>query len=135
MLTVRMLYRPFHLKKSYKDINEDEILCGLYDYRTGTVEMAVSRLINEAVLSHMHLYIDSTIMQVLALNEYLSALFMTNLESLIFNYLIHKLEYKQIEEVDEKIVSHIEALAQSVDMKTDLETLLVKLEKICKDIE
>lgn len=130
MLKIRRLYRPFHLSQSYEDINEEKILSGLYAYQKGTIEMIVSRLINEAVLSHMHLCIDSTIMQMLALNEHLSKLFMTNLEPLIFNYLIHELEFKGIKEIDEKQEKQIEELAKVSHMKTELESLLDQLEGI-----
>lgn len=135
MLKVGMLYRPFYLKKSYEDINEEKILSSLYAYKTGTVEMVISRLINEAVLNHMNLCIDSTIMQMLALNEYLSRLFITNFEPLIFNYFIHYLEYKQVEEIEEKVAWKIEELAKTVDMKTELSAIILKLEEICIALE
>lgn len=130
MLNVRKLYRPFHLKKSYRDIQEEKILTSLYPYKTGTLEMAISRIINEAVMGHMNLNIDSTIMQMLSLNEYLSELFMTNLKTLVFNYLIYHMEYRGIEEIEEVRLDHIEALANQVEMKTDLLELGIKLEAL-----
>lgn len=67
MLKVNMLYRPFHVKKTYKDISEDKILSVLYMYKSESLEVIISRIINQAVLGHMNLCIDSTIMQMLAL--------------------------------------------------------------------
>ena len=135
MLKVKKLYRPFQLSKSYEDINEEQILSSLYAYQAGTIEMVISRIINDAVLNHMHLCIDSTIMQILALNEYLSELFMMNLESLMFNYLIYALEYQGVEEIEEETVTKVMALAQSVTMKTELHHLLNQLEQLIKEIE
>lgn len=132
MLKLRSLYRSFYLKKSYGDIDEEKILSSLYTYKTGTIEEVMSRLINEAVLKHMDLTIDSTIMQLVALNQYLSRLFLDNLELLIFNYFMAYLEDKKIEEINETIVSELEHLAKSVDMKISLEELILELERICK---
>lgn len=135
MLKVRKLYRPFQLRRRYEDIDEEHILSQLYAYQAGTVETIISRMINEAVLNHMHLCIDSTIMQILALNDYLSELFMMNLVPLMFNYLIYTLEYQGIEEIEEETVTKVMALAQSVTMKTELHHLLDQLEQLIKEIE
>ncbi|MBP3888534.1 MAG: hypothetical protein J6F30_12985 [Cellulosilyticum sp.] len=132
MQKISTLYRPFHLKKSYKDINEEQILSSLYTYKNGTVEEVVSRLINEAVLQHMHLYIDSTITQVVALNEYLCSLFMNNLETLMLNYFLYYLETMPMEEIDEETITKLEQLAQSVEMTAPLEELTLKIDELCK---
>lgn len=132
MLKVKMLYRPFHLKKSYEDINEEKILSKVYLYQKGTLEEAISWIINEAVLNHMNLNIDSTIMQMHALNEHLSQLFMMNLDILIFNYLIYNIEYRKIEEVEEEVFDKIQDIASKVSMKTDLEELNLKLDVLCQ---
>lgn len=132
MRKLKSLYHPFHLKKNYKDINEEEILSSLYVYRIGTIEEVVARLINETVLRYMNIYMDSTIMQLVALNEYLCGLFLENLEPLIFNYMLAYLEECKIETIDEETVSSLENLAQSTTIKTSLEDLILLLEKQCK---
>lgn len=135
MPRLRYLYRPLHLRKNYKEINEEEILCKLYDCRVGTLKLVISKLINEAILSHMNLDINSTITQMLELNNYLTSLFIINLYPLIFNYLLQELEDKQIEEIDEDILRRIEELARSADMETELNLLLVTLEEIVNQLE
>lgn len=132
MQKISTLYRPLHLKKNYKDINEEQILSNLYTYKNGAIEKVVSRLINEAVLQHMHLYIDSTITQVVALNEYLCSLFMNNLETLMLNYFLYYLETMQMEEIDEETITQLEQLAQSVEMTALLEDLILELDELCK---
>ena len=132
MQKISTLYRPLHLKKNYKDINEEQILSNLYTYKNGAIEKVVSRLINEAVLQHMHLYIDSTITQVVALNEYLCSLFMNNLETLMLNYFLYYLETMQMEEIDEETITQLEQLAQSVEMTAPLEDLILELDELCK---
>lgn len=131
MKETQLLYKQFHTRDKYKDINEMKILTGIYEESVDSLEVVVSRLINEAVLSHMNLSLDSTIMQMLALNDYLSSLFIRNFETLIYNYLIHHLEEKGIEEIDDTAEEKIGELVKSVDMKTNLEELLTTLEKIC----
>lgn len=134
MLKVNMLYRPFHMKKTYKDIREEKILSELYTYKSESLEVIISRIINEAVLGHMNLYIDSTIMQMLALNDYLTHLFMSNLEVLIFNYAINYLVDNGVEEIDEKTQEKLEILSKQVDMKTDFAELNIKLKQLYKNI-
>lgn len=134
MLKVNMLYRPFRMKKTYKDIREDKILSALYMYKSERLEVIISRIINQAVLGHMNLCIDSTIMQMLALNDYLTHLFMSNLEALIFNYAINYLVDNGVEEIDEKTQEKLEILSKQVDMKTDFTELNIKLEELCKNI-
>lgn len=134
MLKVKMLYHPFHLKKSYEDINEEKILSSVYLYKKGTLEEAISRIINEAVLNHMNLNIDSTIMQMHALNEHLSQLFMNNLDIIIFNYLIYNIEYRCIEEVEEEVFTKIQDIASKVSMKTDLDDLNLRLDELCQNL-
>lgn len=131
MKETQLLYKQFHTRDKYKDINEMKILTAIYEYSVDSLEVVVSRLINEAVLSHMNLSLDSTIMQMLALNDYLSSLFIRNFETLIYNYLIHHLEEQGIEEIDDTAEEKIGELVKSVDMKTNLEELLITLEKIC----
>lgn len=134
MVKVNMLYRPFHMKKTYKDIKEDKILSALYMYKSESLEVIVSRIINQAVLGHMNLCIDSTIMQMLALNDYLTHLFMSNIEALIFNYAINYLVDNGVEEIDEKTQEKLEILSKQVDMKTDFTELNIKLEELYKNI-
>ena len=130
MLKVDRLYRPFHLQKKYEDMDEERILCSLYQYKTGTLENAISRIINEAIMGHMNLYIDSTIMQMLALNEYLSQLFIKNLKSLLFNYLINYMMYNGIEVIEEESLEKINQIVEETTMKTDFESLLLRLEAL-----
>lgn len=131
MKETQLLYKKFHTREKYKDINEIKILTALYQYSVDSLEVVVSRIINEAVLGHMNLSLDSTIMQMLALNEYLSSLFLRNFETLIFNYLIYQLEKKGIAEVDETIEEKLFDVVKSVHMKTNLEDLLEILEEVC----
>ena len=130
MLKVNMLYRPFRMKKTYANIREEKILSALYDYKSDSLEVIVSRIINQAVLEHMNLYIDSTIMQMLALNDYLTHLFISNLETLMFNYAIQYLVEHDIEEIDETTKEKLEMLSKQVDMKTDLAELIMKLDEL-----
>ncbi len=132
MQKLSALYRPFNLKKNYEDIDEEKILSSLYEYKAGTIDQVVSHLINDAVLKHMHLYIDSTIMQVVALNEYLSSLFINNLEALMFNYFLYYLETMPIEKIEEEKITKLEQLAQSVEMKTSLEKVILQLDQLYK---
>ena len=131
MKETQLLYKKFHTREKYKDINEIKILTALYQYSVDSLEVVVSRIINEAVLGHMNLSLDSTIMQMLALNDYLSSLFIRNFEALIYNYLINNLEKQGIEEIDETVEERLCELVKSVDMKTNLEDLLVALEEVC----
>lgn len=135
MLKVSMLYRPFHMRKTYKGLNEEKILSTLYGYRADSLEVAVSRIINVAVLEHMNLYIDSTIMQMLALNDYLTHLFMSNLEVLIFNYATFYIEAQGIEVIEEVVEGELEMLSKQVDMKTDLAELIIKLDELCDSLK
>ena len=77
MKETQLLYKKFHTREKYKDIDEIKILTALYQYSVDSLEAVVSRIINEAVLGHMNLNLDSTIMQMLALNDYLISLFIT----------------------------------------------------------
>lgn len=130
MLKISKLYRPFHLSGSYKDIQEERILTSLYAYHIGHLDVVISRLINDAVLNHMNLYIDSTIMQMHALNEYLVSLFKINLEALLFNYCIHYLEESSINELDESVVKEIEHIVEGATIKTDLDEIIQKVEAL-----
>lgn len=132
MLKVSMLYRPYHMKQQYADINESKILEKLYAVSQGTVEETISRIINQAVLDHMNLNIDSTIMQMLALNDYLSGLFMNNFMCLIYNYCVHYLEDKGLKEIEEVKEEKLCELSKSVNMKTELGDLNILLEKLCE---
>ena len=131
MQKLNALYRPFHLKKNYENMDEEKILSGLYTYKNGTIEEVVSHLINDALLKHMNLYIDSTIMQVVALNEYLCSIFLDNLEALMFNYFLYYLETKEVEEISEATISKLEHLAKTIDMKMLLEDLILELDQVC----
>ncbi|ADZ82997.1 hypothetical protein QTL86_11000 [Cellulosilyticum sp. ST5] len=131
MKETQLLYKKFHTREKYKDIDEIKILTALYQYSVDSLEAVVSRIINEAVLGHMNLNLDSTIMQMLALNDYLSSLFIRNFEALIYNYLINYLEKQGIEEIDETLEEKLDELVKSVDMKTNLEELLAALDELC----
>ena len=131
MPKISMLYHTFQMKKTYEDIHEEKILSSLYSYKTGTLDVVVSRIINIAVLEHMNLSIDSTIMQMSALNEYLSQLFMSNFEVLMYNYALHYLEDKGIEEIEEEMVEKLERLSKQIDIKTELEGIILKLDTLC----
>lgn len=134
MLKTNMMYRPFHLEHNYKGMQEEKILKNLYAYQKGTLEVIISKLINCAVIEHMSLNIDSTIMQMHALTEYLVKLFTTNMENLVFNYCIHYLEANNIEEVDEQKAIEIEKMVKRASRKTDLESLGQKLEEIMEPV-
>lgn len=125
-----LLYKKFHTREKYKDIDEIRILTDLYQYSVDSVEVVVSRIINEAVLGHMNLNLDSTIMQMLALNDYLSSLFLRNFEALMYNYLLNQLENKGIQEIDDLLENKISELAKQVDMKTNLDELLMQLDEL-----
>ena len=125
-----LLYKKFHTREKYKDIDEIRILTDLYQYSVDSVEVVVSRIINEAVLGHMNLNLDSTIMQMLALNDYLSSLFLRNFEALMYNYLLSQLENKGIQEIDDLLENKISELAKQVDMKTNLDELLMQLDEL-----
>ncbi len=125
-----LLYKKFHTREKYKDIDEIRILTELYQYSVDSVEVVVSRIINEAVLGHMNLNLDSTIMQMLALNDYLSSLFIRNFEILMYNYLLNQLEDRGIQEIDELLENKLSELAKQVDMKTNLEELLIQLDEL-----
>ena len=131
MKETQLLYKKFHTREKYKDIDEIKILTALYQYSVDSLEAVVSRIINEAVLGHMNLNLDSTIMQMLALNDYLSSLFIRNFETLIYNYLMTYLEKQGIEEIDETLEERLCKLVKSVDMKTNLEDLLAALDELC----
>lgn len=131
MKETQLLYKKFHTREKYKDIDEIKILTALYQYSVDSLEAVVSRIINEAVLGHMNLNLDSTIMQMLALNDYLSSLFIRNFEALIYNYLINYLEKQGIKEIDETLEEKLDELVKSVDMKTNLEELLAALDELC----
>lgn len=133
MVKLSSLYRSFRLKQNYENMDEEKILSGLYAYKTGSIEEVVSYLINDAVLKHMYLYIDSTIMQVVELNKYLSDLFLSNLETLMFNYCIYQLEVMELEVIDEGIEKKLEDLAKSINMSTSLESVTLNLEDVVKE--
>ena len=132
MLKVNSLYRPFRMKETYKGIKEEAILSALYQYQSESLEVIVSRIIHQAVLDHMNLSIDSTLMQMLALNDYLTHLFISNLEALIFNYGLKYLETEGVEEIDEYVKQQLEALSKQVHMKTDFSDLNLELEAFYK---
>lgn len=132
MLKVNSLYRPFRMKETYKGLKEEVILSALYQYQSESLEVIVSRIIHQAVLDHMNLSIDSTLMQMLALNDYLTHLFMSNLEALIFNYGLKYMEAHGVEEIDEEVKQGLEALSKQVHMKTDFSDLNLELETLYK---
>lgn len=134
MLKVISLYRPFRMKETYKGIKEEAILSALYQYQSERLEVIVSHIIHQAVLDHMNLSIDSTLMQMLALNDYLTHLFISNLEALIFNYALKYLEDHGVEEINEEIKKKLETLSKQVHMKTDFLDLNLELEELYQTI-
>ena len=134
MLRVMSLYRPFRTKETYKGIKEEAILSTLYEYQSESLEVIVAHIIHQAVLDHMNLAIDSTLMQMLALNDHLTHLFISNLEALTFNYGLKYLEDRAIEEIDEGTMKKLETLAQKVHMKTEFLHLNLELEEVYKAI-
>ncbi|WP_180270728.1 hypothetical protein [Sporanaerobium hydrogeniformans] len=124
------LYLPLVTKNELKDINEEQILSKLWQEKEGSLEAVISRIINEAVLEYMRLDIDSTIMQMLFLNDYLIGIFMRNFEVLITNYMIHYLEDKKVKELEEDKVKELYEFAKKVDIKLTLEDLTQEITRI-----
>jgi len=120
------------MKQQYADINDTKILEKLYAMNEGKVEEVISKIINQAVLDHMNLNIDSTIMQMFSLNDYLGSLFMNNFMCLVYNYCVHYLEAKGVKEIEEVNEEKLCELSKSVNMKTELGDLNILLEKLCE---
>lgn len=131
MKKVENLYMKYVTEEKYKNLNEVKILTSIYDMDMGSLQLIISKAINEAVLNHMDLTIDSTIMQVLALNEYLSAMFIRNFDILMHNYVIHYLEKRKIEEITDEQYGKIEKLVLQTDMKDSAEEFIEKIKNIC----
>ena len=131
MKRVDELYLSYVTEDKYTDLNEKKILTSIYDIKIGSFQSIISKAINDAVLNHMNLAIDSTIMQVLALNKYLSRLFINNFDILIHNYIIHYLEQKAICEVTDDQYGKIEELVLQTDMEDELEIFIDNIESIC----
>ena len=131
MKPIDMLYKSFSLQNKYKDMNEEKILKLLYKEDRGSVEVVISRIINESVLEHMSLNIDSTLMQMFELNEYLSKTVINNFSILMYNYLLVQLEKREVQEVDEDVEEQLLQLVKTVDIKTYLEKLIDSACEIC----
>jgi hypothetical protein len=69
----------------------------------------------------MNLNIDSTIMQMLFLNDYLIGLFMKNFDILMNNYVVHYLQQHEVNLIEEQEVETVKRLVKSINMKTDLQ--------------
>lgn len=130
MLKVSTLYRPYHKQVPYANVEEENILKRFYKFSQGTVEEVIARIINQAVLEHMDFTVDSTIMQMLSLNDYLSKLFMSNFSLLIYNNCLYYLENKQITEISEETAERISELSKTVTMKTELKDIWKMMDKM-----
>lgn len=123
MKQVDQLYLRLETENKYTNMHDQDILEAFYEHDDGTLEVVMSGIINEAVLKHMNLNIDSTIMQVMSLNDYLSKLFIRNFEALIYNYIIHILVHLEIGEIEDHEVEEIHALTKCCTLKTNLSIL------------
>ncbi len=121
MVNIQDLYLRLETENKYNDLDEEKILNGLLKVKMGSVESAISNLINQAVLTHMNLNIDSTIMQMLVLNDYLINLFIKNFERLMHNYIIHYLESLNVTSANEEEQHFIKSIISTMDMKTEFE--------------
>lgn len=135
MLKISELYCSYYIKQNYTNIDEAKILTRLYEVIKGTVEKNISKIINQAVLDHMTLDISSTIMQMLELNNYLSQLFIRNFKALIYNYCLHYLQQKGINEISEEEEEKIREISKTITMKTELADLTCLLDKIKESSE
>ncbi len=124
MKRVAELYLPLVTKNEFKDIDEEKILSKVWQEREGSLESVISRIINDTVLEHMRLEIDSTIMQMLFLNDYLINVFTKNFGVLVNNYIVYYLESEQITEIEEELVELLQKLVKKVDIKWTLEGLI-----------
>lgn len=127
-------YLSFNMEKKYHKLDEEQILKRIYEFTDGQVEVAVSRIINEAVLAHMNLNIDSTIMQMLSLNDYLIGLFIKNLHILAYNYMVYRLEEMGLETLTDEDIDQITRKVRSVNMKTDLGQLNQWLDEVWGEV-
>ncbi len=122
-MQLKELHLILETENKYKDLDDMSILTQLKEVRAGSIESVISNIINQAVLTHMDLNIDSTIMQMLVLSNYLINLFIKNFDRLMNNYIIYYLEAHQVEKIEEQDVEVIKSITQKIDMKTELETL------------
>ena len=127
MRRISELYLPLKTEHKYCDLNEEQILLEILKVTEGTIESAISNIINQTVLTHIHLNIDSTIMQMLTLNDYFTHLFMKNFNILMNNYVLNYLQTHNIDKVDERDLENIKITAESADMKTEFESLIEKI--------
>ncbi|WP_070000833.1 hypothetical protein [Cellulosilyticum sp. I15G10I2] len=124
MTQLKELYLTLETENKYNDLDEMVILTQILEMRAGSVESVISNIINQAVLTHMNLNIDSTIMQMLVLNDYLINSFIKNFDRLMHNYIICYLESQGIEGIQGQDIQTINSIVSGIDMKTELETLI-----------
>ncbi|MDF2594145.1 MAG: hypothetical protein K0R69_486 [Clostridia bacterium] len=121
MVDIETLYQTLKTENKYKNLDEVNILMQTLKATKGSLESVISYIINQAVLAHMNLNIDSTIMQMLFLNDYLIGLFMKNFDILMNNYVVHYLQQHEVTLIEEQEVEVVKKLVKSIDMKTDLQ--------------
>jgi hypothetical protein len=124
MIRINELYLTLETENKYNNLDEEKILTELLQKNTGSLESAISNIINQAVLEHIHLNIDSTIMQMLVLNNYLINLFIKNFDVLMNNYIVHYLELNQITLLAEKDTKVIKKIISELDLKTEFEEII-----------
>ncbi|MDF2877861.1 MAG: hypothetical protein K0S30_957 [Clostridia bacterium] len=121
MVDIESLYLALKTENKYKNLDEVNILMQTLKATKGSLESVISYIINQAVLAHMNLNIDSTIMQMLFLNDYLIGLFMKNFDILMNNYVVHYLQQHEVNLIEEQEVETVKRLVKSINMKTDLQ--------------
>ncbi len=124
MKKVAELYLPLVTKNEFEDIDEEKILSKVWQEKEGSLESVISRIINDTVLEHMRLEIDSTIMQMLFLNDYLINVFTKNFGVLVTNYIMSYLESEQVYEIQEEQAELLQKLVKKVDIKWTIEGLI-----------
>lgn len=121
---------PEDKKMKVCNLDEKKILNRLMNKTTGSLERNISSIINEAVFEQMHVDMDSTIMQVLVLNEYLSKIFKQNFKELMYNYIMNYLEIQQNNDLSMLDEESIEAFIDKITIKTTLEEMREEIEQL-----
>lgn len=129
MVDIETLYQTLKTENKYKNLDEVNILMQTLKATKGSLESVISYIINQAVLAHMNLNIDSTIMQMLFLNDYLIGLFMKNFDILMNNYVVHYLQQHEVTLIEDQEVEVVKKLVKSIDMKTDLQEFDIFISK------
>lgn len=124
MKDVQTLYKQLYTEHRYVGLDEVKILTSLYSYTTCPMDWVIAQIINEAVINHMSVKIDSTLMQIMALSEYLSQLFINNFHNLVHNYILHYLEQRSVRELNDYQMEKIQRLSRQVHKGTALEELI-----------